>query len=122
MSLHTGKRLMHQPCRLGGSAADQLGIARQQGQVRIGETGNVAGRVGQLLCGADELVDTPGQTASAAVDGAEPESHMGSLKRRRRATQRLLRHGREVIDLPQHPHGHDQRKRGHHRMKIRQSL
>ncbi len=51
--LHPGNRLVHQPGRLGDGAPCQLGVARQQGQVRIRQTRNVAGRVGQLLvpCG-----------------------------------------------------------------------
>ena len=112
---------MHQPGRFGGSAANQVGVPQQKGQVRICETRNVAGRVGELFCRADEFVDTPGQSAGAAVHGAEPEPHMGRLKRCRRAPQRLLGHACEVIDLPQRPHRHDQRKRRHHRVKTQQT-
>ena len=103
MYLHPGKRFVHQPGRLGDSAASQVGVPQQEGQVRISQTGNVAGRVGQLRCGADEFVDAPGQPAGAAVHGAEPEPHMGRLKRRRRAPQRLLGHACELIDLAPAP-------------------
>ncbi len=122
VSFGSGKRLVHQPGRVGGGAANQFGVAQQQGQIRIGEAGYVSGRVGQLRCRADEFVDAPSQPAGATVHRSEPESHVGGLERRRRTPQRLLGHARELIDLPQRPHRHDQRERRHHRVKARQGV
>jgi hypothetical protein len=60
VSLHAGERFVHQPGRLRDRTSNQVGVAQQQGQVRVAQTRYVTGRVGQLLCRTDEFVDAPG--------------------------------------------------------------
>ena len=71
--LDTRERFVQEFDSAGQFSANQIGLTKQEHQVRVGQTRNLVHGVGHLLGDHHAVVDTAGQPAGAGIDAAEPE-------------------------------------------------